>query len=281
MFFGYDMMFNHLEDVDAALQRSRSPSSTLLYMAISEALAVLRHYYNKTTTMPFIYADAMILNPCIKLSIFNTDSWSDENLETYKAGCRQRFTEDYVIVSDSEMQTNKTATVSTSNNDDRLGLGLQYEEHRRKRVKCSNISESEFDVYMAYPNPVPDVEDSFAWWKANETRFPNLSRMAKDYLAVPPSGCMVERMFSVSGGIATWQRNRLSAKRISETVIYRSQLKRDGLWKKAHEDEWIDVDASDDGDWMYIDDECELSGVIPQDWSDSWWKTRVNQAGCK
>jgi hypothetical protein len=146
VFFGYDMMFNHLEDVNAALQRSRSPSSTLLRTAISEALAVLRYYYNKTTTKPFIYVDAMILNLRVKLSIFNTDSWSDEDPETYKAGCRRRFTEDYVIVSDSEMQTNETATVSTSNTHDCLGLDLQYEEHRRKPVKRSNIDESEFDI---------------------------------------------------------------------------------------------------------------------------------------
>jgi hypothetical protein len=58
-------------------------------------------------------------------------------------------------------------------------------------------------------------------------------------------------------------------------------LKCDRLWQKAHEDEWIDGDASDDSDWMDIDDECKLSRVIPQEWSDSWWKIRVNQAGYK
>jgi hypothetical protein len=67
-------MFNHLKDIDAALQRSRSPTSTLLCMEIGEALAVLCHYYNKITTMLFIYMNVMILNPHVKLSIFNTDS---------------------------------------------------------------------------------------------------------------------------------------------------------------------------------------------------------------
>src|ERR1700689_5933758 len=52
VFFGYDVMFNHLEDVDAALHRSRSPTAPFLRTAIGEPLAVLRHYYNKTTTMP-------------------------------------------------------------------------------------------------------------------------------------------------------------------------------------------------------------------------------------
>jgi hypothetical protein len=283
VFFGYDVMFNHFEDVDAALQRSRSPTAPFLRTAIGEALAVLRHYYNKTTTMPFIYADAMILNPRVKLSIFNTDSWTDEDPESYKAGCRRRFTEEYCVDAHSATQEDGTtptvSTLSTSNSGDRSGMDPEYEEHRRKRAKRSNFGESEFDVYMANPNPVPDVDDPFAWWKANETRFPNLSRMAKDYLAVPPSGCAVEREFSVSGRIATWQRNRLSAERISATMIYKSQLKREGLWQKLYEDEWVQLIAWDDDDEMDIDDECGLDGVVPHEWSDIWWKTKVNQAG--
>jgi hypothetical protein len=283
VFFGYDVMFNHLEDVDATLQRSRSATASFLRTAISDALAVLRHYYNKTTTMPFLYADAMILNPRVKLCIFNTDSWSDEDPEFYKAGCRRRFTEEYCVAAHSAIQDDETTTTastsSASNSGDGSGMDPEYEEHRRKRTKRSNVGESEFDVYMANPNPVPDVDDPFVWWKANETRFPNLSRMAKDHLAVPPSGCAVEREFSVSGRIATWQRNRLSAERIAAAMIYKSQLKREGLWQKAYEDEWVELIAWDDDDEMDIDEECGLDGVIPQEWSDTWWKTKVNQAG--
>src|ERR1700689_1466483 len=104
VFFGYDVMFNHLEDVDATLQRSRSHTVSFLRTAICKALAVLRHYYNKTTTMPFLYADAMILNPRVKLCIFNTDGWSDEDPEFYKASCHRRFTEEYCVAADSAIQ---------------------------------------------------------------------------------------------------------------------------------------------------------------------------------
>jgi hypothetical protein len=146
------------------------------------------------------------------------------------------------------MQTNEMATVSTSNSNNHLELDLQYKEHRRKRVKRYNVGDSKFDVYIANSNLMHDVKDPSAWWKANETHFLNLSRMAKDYLAVPLLGCTVKKMFSVSKRIAIWQRNHLSTEHISETMIYNSQLKRDGLWQKVHDDAWIDVDASDDGD---------------------------------
>jgi hypothetical protein len=280
VFFGYDIMFNHLEDVDATLKRSKSPSAGFLRTAINDAIAVLRQYYNKTTTMPFIYADAMILNPRVKLSDFNIDSWSDQDPQTYKQACRRRFTHDYLVETNQTSQQDDINSSSNSSNvGDGSGLDPEYEEYRRKRVKRSNGGESEFDIYIANPNPVDEVEDAFAWWKAHEGRFPNLSRMAKDCLAVPPSGCAVEREFSVSGRIATWQRNRLSATRISESMIYKSELKRQGLWQKeACEMEWSDDDAFED-DFIDGDDERELNGVVPQEWSDAWWKTRIGQRG--
>jgi hypothetical protein len=75
-------------------------------------------------------------------------------------------------------------TTSTSNTGHSSGIDPEYKEYSRKWAKHSHVGESKFDVYMANLNPVPDVNDPFAWWKANETRFSNLSCMVKDYLAV-------------------------------------------------------------------------------------------------
>ena len=47
--------------------------------------------------------------------------------------------------------------------------------------------------------------------------------MVHDTLAVPASGCSVERMFSVSGHIATWQRSCLRDTTISD-LMYKSGL---------------------------------------------------------
>jgi hypothetical protein len=45
--------------------------------------------------------------------------------------------------------------------------------------------------------------------------------MARAELVVPASDCTIEQMFSISGRIVTWQRNRLNVKTISDTMIYR------------------------------------------------------------
>lgn len=80
--------------------------------------------------------------------------------------------------------------------------------------------------------------------------------MARDVLAVPASGCAVEREFSISGRIATWQRNRLNSSTIADAMLYKGALKRQGV-------------ALGDGKVDECDDELavpEMIGVVPQEW---------------
>ena len=57
---------------------------------------------------------------------------------------------------------------------DNLDLGYPNPNH---------INPSEFEQYLS--KPVENVNDPIAWWVAQSTRFPCLSRMALDYLTIP------------------------------------------------------------------------------------------------
>ena len=57
---------------------------------------------------------------------------------------------------------------------------------------------SYYEHYSSVPND-PTIKSALGWWRANHALFPDLAKMARDTLAVPASGCSVERMFSVSG----------------------------------------------------------------------------------
>jgi hypothetical protein len=65
----------------------------------------------------------------------------------------------------------------------------------------------EFELYLAQPQT---EDEPLGWWKAHEKVFPTLSRMAKDYLAIPASSTSVERLFSSSGSVCTNERGRLN-----------------------------------------------------------------------
>jgi hAT family dimerisation domain. len=91
--------------------------------------------------------------------------------------------------------------------------------------------------------------------------------MARDVLAVPASGCAVEREFSISGRIATWQRNRLNSSTIADAMFYKSALKRQGVAlgnSKVDDDHDLPVP--------------ERIGVVPQEWQDKWWMEKTKHA---
>jgi hypothetical protein len=85
-------------------------------------------------------------------------------------------------------------------------------------------------------------------------------------LAVPASGSAVELAFSVSGRIATWQRNRLSPETISNLMMFKSGMK-GSRWElpdtMAAESEELEVP--------------ELLGKIPPEWEDNWWKKKLDR----
>ena len=66
VFFAYDSLFNHIEDVKTALEGMTAlaaiPSSSYLLDALYKMEEKLKIYYQKTK-LPTVYGDAMILNP--------------------------------------------------------------------------------------------------------------------------------------------------------------------------------------------------------------------------
>lgn len=61
---------------------------------------------------------------------------------------------------------------------------------------------TEVDTYLALPQVSrlsTDGEDILNWWKSHAKMFPNLSKMARQYLALPASSAGVERLFSAAG----------------------------------------------------------------------------------
>lgn len=56
----------------------------------------------------------------------------------------------------------------------------------------------------------PPEVDPIDWWRMYESRFPNLSCMARDYLAIPATSVPSERCFSIASGLLTKQRGRIA-----------------------------------------------------------------------
>lgn len=56
---------------------------------------------------------------------------------------------------------------------------------------------------------IPPNQAPLEWWKRNEHRYPELSRVAKAYLSVPATSVPAERIFSAAGVLVNRLRTRL------------------------------------------------------------------------
>ena len=294
VFFAYDTMFNHIENVKKKLAPNTEvgalPCARYMLHGIEKMETVLKKYYSKTE-LPTVYSDGMILNPRCKLVFFEDESWEPQDRDKYSQGCRRRFIMHYhqTSGSSSSAQTTSSTSAATSSISNatttRSSLHPQVVVTKRpidhhayivdpdfdaalwKRSKPN--TKNDYDRYIEVPND-PSIRSGLAWWKENGMLYPNLARMARDVLAVPASGCAVERQFSISGRMAIWQRNRLSPKVITDSMIYKSALA-NSRWPLGSESK----KAVDDIDVLPVD---EKVGHVPEEWTAQWWRLNLGPA---
>ncbi|XP_078430675.1 putative transcriptional regulator tpeD [Wolffia australiana] len=97
--------------------------------------------------------------------------------------------------------------------------------------------------------PCNEEEDSpLCWWKDVGTRyFPNLTKIASQFLAVSPTSAPVERLFSIGRGITTYRTGRLDADSIETLMMLHAWFRRAEQHLFDSEDDLDDYDSSSDG----------------------------------
>ena len=78
-------------------------------------------------------------------------------------------------------------------------------------------------------------ENSMGWWQKHQLIYPNLAKMVCDTMAIPATDASVEREFSKSGRIATWGRSRLNPITVTEIMLFKNFVARQGQEVKSWE----------------------------------------------
>ena len=76
---------------------------------------------------------------------------------------------------------------------------------------------SEAEKYLQRPEEQPGC-DILGWWAKNENDFPNLSKMARQYLGCPATSASAERVFSLAGRIYDDLSQSMSALTLEELM---------------------------------------------------------------
>lgn len=100
--------------------------------------------------------------------------------------------------------------------------GAPTEDVDTDDTNCADAAQAEIDTYFSLPVAPMDT-DILEWWSKHEARMPNLSRMARQFLAVPACSASVERLFSLAGRICTKDAQKMTTENLSER-----------LWTKAN-----------------------------------------------
>ena len=85
--------------------------------------------------------------------------------------------------------------------------------------------ETEVDIYqreLRAPSTLSNLE-VLPWWQAQESRFPNLARMVRQFLACPASSASAERIFSLAGRLFD-----------DKSQAMKEENLEDRMWAKQH-----------------------------------------------
>jgi len=202
----------------------------------------------------------MILSPRCKLSIFGEKTWSDTDPEPYAQGCRRRLELDYIPTAIANLSSSHGIKPPAPNEDDEF-LALFAERGAQR----SGVHD--YDRYANLPND-PTIKSTLGWWRGTQGWFLDLAKMAGDTSAVPASCCSVERMFSVSGRIVTWQRSHLWDSTLSDLMMYCTR--RRSIWRMQHQN-WEKK--------IFWPPKCLVKfPAVEQE--QEWWKRKLRRKVC-
>ncbi|XP_054806875.1 putative AC transposase isoform X2 [Prosopis cineraria] len=184
---------DHISETIANCRESRH-SPEWLKSAAEEMAKKARSYINQVCNI-FTYMTA-ILDPRIKGELIPEGLNSDSFLEE----ARTHFTRNYSTTHFSSI----SAGCSTQEIEDGA-VSFAEEIARKKRRASMSSGTDELSQYLSEaPAPIPT--DVLEWWKVNSTRYPRLSVMARDFLAMQATSVVPEELFCGRGDEINKQR---------------------------------------------------------------------------
>lgn len=195
---------DHISDTILACKDSRQTPDWL--KSAAEEMYIKAQTYSDQVCNAFTHMTA-ILDPRIKVELIPEYL----NLESYLEEARNHFIGNY--------STCYFSSISNSYSTQELEDGSFAEEIARKkrRASMSSSATDELTQYLSEP-PVPMPTDVLDWWKVNSSRYPRLSLMARDFLAVQSTAVLPEEVFCTKGDEI--DRQRFSTSRYDTQALH-------------------------------------------------------------
>lgn len=178
---------DHISEMIAACREARHYPDWL--KKASEDMAKKARSYNSLVCNIFTYMTA-ILDPRIKGELIPENL----NSETFLEEARTHFIRNYSTSHFPSM----TSGYGAQDIEDGGSVSFAEEIARKKRRASMSNATDELTQYLS-ETPAPIPTDVLEWWKVNSTRYPRLSVMARDFLAMQPTSLAPEEIFCGKG----------------------------------------------------------------------------------
>ena len=170
-------------------------------VAVSLARQTLNRYYSLTDSSD-VYCIAMVLHPRHKLAYFKKAHWEPQWIQTAESLVHDEFecsyaswadlaADEQVLGSDMENSDIEVPRELAASNKPSFSLFNNIDAFIPPEAADLH---SEIDRYLV--DDVEQADDPVKWWHDHRAVYPVLSRMALDFLTIPPTSVDVEQLFS-------------------------------------------------------------------------------------
>ena len=200
-------LFNRILDHVDVWMRTKTTPGDRLHNSVIATKAKIAHYYNTSSDC---YTIATVLDPRFNLYYYQDDTNDQVSYLDVKSLVQNHFNDFY-----------KPTSIPSA-----VSLGTSNSTLASKIFKIRKFSHDE-EIEQYFKEPVLEVDkttDVLQWWKGASKKYPNLSRIARDYLAIPGPSASSERLFSTATDVLTDNRQSLSAPTIQAVQCLKSWM---------------------------------------------------------
>ncbi|KAJ2933763.1 hypothetical protein H1R20_g3333, partial [Candolleomyces eurysporus] len=203
-----------------------------LHSALTLGVDLLNKYYSLTDESE-VYRIAIVLHPAYKFCYLKKAQWPEAWISTAEGIVCKEF---QLVYADFQLKSNASrlvqlqkpakCTSSLSSDDD---MGAEAPSSTDSNSTDEEEMLSELDQYLK-TKVVKDVTDPLGWWYENQGSYPQLWRMAQDYLTIPATSISVEQVFSQGCLILSHIQNQLSGQSTRALTCLGAWTKQNLVW---------------------------------------------------
>nr|KJB09837.1 hypothetical protein B456_001G170000 [Gossypium raimondii] len=273
--------FDELSEIDILLRDAQLNSNIDFNVMAIKMKEKYDKYWGDIDKMNLLMFVACVLDPRQKLkylefalSEMSSSEKDCEMMQKLKESLYELFDEYKPPLHGTCSQSSVSTHVSIGEPQQKMKRRMQALYKKRELEICGEDKTSELDKYLAEANEefVEDF-DILLWWKVNSPRFPTLSKIARDVLAIPVSTVASESAFSTGGRVLDQYRSSLTPKIVQALVCTQDWIRRSSSQEdiKKIEEQIQELDKIENG-LMQME-------IFWRDEMDIFWKDEMDING--